>query len=85
MDAAACGPPARRATGHELVPHTWPPDAAHLDVVVVTPDQAETHRFAGRIGEADEPAWVRYDRWTWMMQVEHARADAFVTPLAWPE
>jgi hypothetical protein len=92
MDAAASGPPARRTTGHELVPHTWALDVPHLEVAAVTRSSgeeaavsAETHRFAERIGEFDEPVRVRYDPWVWMMRVEYARGDPFATPLAWPE
>ncbi len=84
--------PARRVTGHELVPHTWALYVPHLEVVAVTRSfwdeftvSAEIHRFAERIGEFPEPTWVRYDPWVWMMHIEYSRGDPFATPLTWPE
>jgi hypothetical protein len=92
MDAAASSPPARRATGHELVPHAWALGGPHLEVIAVTRSagdgstvSAETYRFAERIGEFDEPAWVRYDPWVWTMQIGYGRGEVFAAPLAWPE
>lgn len=92
VHSPASGATARRVTGHELVPHTWALYVPHLEVVAVTRSfwdeftvSAEIHRFADRIGEFDEPTWVRYDPWVWMMHIEYTRGDPFATPLAWPE
>ncbi|GAB3243501.1 hypothetical protein [Kineosporia babensis] len=86
------GTASRRVTGHELVPHTWALYVPHLEVVAVTRSfwdefttSAEIHRFAERIGEFTEPAWIRYDPWVWMMHIEYSRGDPFTVPLAWPE